>query len=144
MQCTGMETDQMELCPNDIKDEPNAEEPSDFKQDEQEQGMGSFQTGTSETSLDLDLKSEEPDSGYSSLFPSTQTSDPDNPVEELEPDEDEDEEEDPGEEEMADSNEDPLAALASAALDASKESKDNKTDFNGSAIPQEPVKVRTF
>lgn len=142
-----METDQMDLCPNDIKDEPNAEEPSEFKQDEQEQGMGSFQTGTSETSLDLDLKSEEPDSGYSSLFPSTQTSDPDNPVEELEPDEDEeeeDEEEDQGEEEMADSNEDPLAALASAALDASKESKDNKTDFNGSAIPQEPVKVRTF
>ncbi|KAF7273748.1 hypothetical protein GWI33_013567 [Rhynchophorus ferrugineus] len=133
----GDEEMDVDFSPAEIKSEISAEESTSLQfKEEQDENLESLNAG-SETSLDLDLKNEEPDSGFnSSTFASNQAVDSEKPD-----DEEAEEDEGPGDEEESDKptgSEDPLAALASAALDASKDM--NKTDFNGSAIPQEPVK----
>ncbi|KAL1493016.1 hypothetical protein ABEB36_011161 [Hypothenemus hampei] len=115
-----MELDQTETCRN-IKEEPITEEFSNVKQEAEMD----FPSAVSETSLELsDLKNKE-----------TELNDLETPEEEPE----EDEEDEP----LTETSEDPLTALASAALDASKESKNSiKTEVvNGSTVvPREPVK----
>ncbi|XP_066248376.1 host cell factor [Euwallacea similis] len=125
-----MDLDQMDICP-DIKGEPESEI-ANIKQEDQDQPIGIFPTAVSDTSLDLDLKSEDLDSGFNSSITSNQLTEPKH-AEETEENGDEEGQED---EDMTNSTEDPLAALASAALDASKDN--DKTDFNGAL--QEPLK----
>lgn len=127
-----------EMEQDDVEENDEAQEPE--QEDEDDQGLGIFPTSLSSTSLDLDLKTEpeEPDSGFSSSFASS------GKLTAQSRDYDEQEEEEKGEEEEDEementSNEDPLAALASAALDASKDN--DKTEFNGADMFQEPVKV---
>ncbi|ENN76877.1 hypothetical protein D910_11910 [Dendroctonus ponderosae] len=129
-----MDIDEIDICPNPVKDEPMNDD-----SDNKDHVLGDiFPLSINENSLDLNIKSDEPDSGFNSTsFNSNQLhglahADMD------EAGEDEEEEDEQDDDDMTDSNEDPLTALASVALDASKESKDEKTDFP--AIPQEPVK----
>lgn len=131
-----MDIDEIDICPNPVKDEPVNEE-SDAK----DHVLGHI-LSINDNCLDLNIKSDEPDSGFnSSSFNSNQLSELDSADMEEAGEEEEEEEEEQDDDDMTDSNEDPLTALASAALDASKESNDN-TDF--ASIPQEPVKVRVF
>ncbi|XP_060536875.1 host cell factor 2 isoform X2 [Cylas formicarius] len=116
----GSETMEMEFGPTEIKPEPTLDliaQPKEEKEDAEE---------LSDSALDMDVKSEEPDSGFNFSFSASPKKD-----DLLSNDEDEDNQ---GE----DASEDPLAALASAALDHSKDL--NKTEFNGSSVPQKPVK----
>lgn len=129
----------VELNSTDIKSELTTEDTATYQfKDEPEDTLDTLNAGVSETSLDLDLKSEEPDSGFNSSFHS-------NRIGELEGADPEDEDEEMNEQidekdvlEKTEGSEDPLAALATAALDASKGI--HKTELNGSVVPQEPVK----
>lgn len=126
----GME---MELTPTEIKNETNTDESVEpHIKEEEDDTTENLQAGVGEASLDLEPKIEDRDSGFGS-FASNQNLDMENQDQE----EDQDAEDD-GEMDKTHTNEDPLAALASAALDASKDII--KTEVNGSEIPQEPVK----
>lgn len=127
-----------EMEPDDLDEHDEVQEPE--QEDEDDQSLGMFPTSLSSTSLDLDLKTEpeEPDSGFNSSFTSTGKLNTES--HEYEEQEDEEKGEEEEDEEMENTgNEDPLAALASAALDASKDN--DKTEFNGADMFQEPVKV---